>query len=236
MHAHGVEVLDGADDHAVVLLVAHDLHLDFLPAQHALLDHDLRRGAGGKAARGHFLQILQIVGHAAARAAQGKGRAYNQREGQHVAQAAHVVHIAGNAAGGHFQADVFHGLAEELAAFGLFNDLGARADEFHPAFRQNAALGKSKSGVQCRLAAQGGQEGVRPFLADDGRQSVLFDGLHVGGVGHLRIGHDGCRVGVDQHHLIAFFLEGLDGLGAGVVELAALADDDGTRADNQNFV
>jgi hypothetical protein len=33
VHAHRVEVLDGADDDAVVLVVAHDLHLEFLPAE-----------------------------------------------------------------------------------------------------------------------------------------------------------------------------------------------------------
>ena len=236
MHAHRVEVFDGADDHAIVFGVAHDLHLDFFPAQHALLDHHLGRGAGGKAARGHLFQIRQIVGHAPARAAQGERGAHNERKRQHIAQPAHLVHIAGDTAGRHFQAYVFHGFAEQLTAFGLFNNLSPRADELHPAFRQNAALGKSKSGVQCRLAAQRGQQGVRTFLADDGRQGVLFDGLHIGGVGQLWISHDGGRIGVDQHHLIAFFLEGLDGLGTGVIKLATLTDDDGTRAENKNFV
>ena len=52
----------------------------------------------------------------------------------------------------------------------------------------------------------------------------------------MRIGHDGSRIGIDQHHLVPFFLEGLHGLGTGVVKLAALADDDGARADDKNFV
>ena len=34
VHAHRIEVLDRADDDAVVALVAHHLHLEFLPAEH----------------------------------------------------------------------------------------------------------------------------------------------------------------------------------------------------------
>ena len=54
--------------------------------------------------------------------------------------------------------------------------------------------------------------------------------LDVGAVGHLRIGHDGGRIGVGQHHLVAFRLERLAGLRAGVVELGRLADDDRARS------
>ena len=236
VHAHGVHVLDGADDDAVVILVTHDFHLELFPAQHALLDHDFGHGTGGKAVTGHFFQVGHVVGDAAAGAAQGEGRADDEREGQHVAQGAHFIHVVGNAAGRHLEADALHGLPEQFAAFGLFDDFGTRTDELHAALRQNAALGQTKSGVERRLSAKGGQQGIGAFLADDGRQGLLLDGLDIGGVGHVGVGHDGGRVGIDQHHLVAFFLEGLHGLGAGIVEFTALADDDGTCADNQNFV
>ena len=41
MHAHGVEVLDGAHDDAVAGVVAHDLHLILFPALDGLLDQHL---------------------------------------------------------------------------------------------------------------------------------------------------------------------------------------------------
>src|SRR5690606_2921713 len=41
MHAHGIEVLDRADDDAVVLLVADHLHLVFLPADQRFVDQQL---------------------------------------------------------------------------------------------------------------------------------------------------------------------------------------------------
>ena len=41
MDPHRVNVLDGADDDAIVRLVADDLHLVFLPAEQAFIDKDL---------------------------------------------------------------------------------------------------------------------------------------------------------------------------------------------------
>ena len=69
-------------------------------------------------------------------------------------------------------------------------------------------------------------------LLDDFRR----DRLDVGAVRELRVGHDRGRIRVDQHDLVAFFLQRLAGLHAGVVEFAALPDDDGAGADDENFV
>ena len=60
------------------------------------------------------------------------------------------------------------------------------------------------------------------------------DGLDVGGVGELGVGHDRRRVGVDQDHPEAFGPKYPAGLGTGVVELAGLADHDRTRANDQD--
>ena len=62
------------------------------------------------------------------------------------------------------------------------------------------------------------------------------DGLDVGAVGELRVGHDGGRVGVDEDDAVAFLLEGLAGLRAGIIELARLADDDRAGADDEDGV
>jgi hypothetical protein len=71
--------------------------------------------------------------------------------------------------------------------------------------------------------------------------SGRFHRLHgqrfdIGGIGHARVGHDGGRIGVDQHDLVAKVPKRLAGLGAGIVELAGLADHDGTGADDHDFV
>ena len=90
--------------------------------------------------------------------------------------------------------------------------------------------------VQAGLAAQERQECVRALLLDDLGHRLGSDRLDVGAVGELRVGHDRSRVGVDQNDPVAFFAQGLAGLGAGIVELAALADDNRTRADDHDRV
>ena len=46
-------------------------------------------------------------------------------------------------------------------------------------------------------------------------------------IGHIRVGHNGSGVGVEQNGLNALCFQGAARLGAGVVELSGLADDDG---------
>src|SRR4029453_15365165 len=49
VHAHGIDVLDGADDDHVVGEVAHDLELELLPPDHRLLDEHAGDGRLGEA-------------------------------------------------------------------------------------------------------------------------------------------------------------------------------------------
>ena len=89
-------------------------------------------------------------------------------------------------------------------------------------------------GVERRLAAHGRQQRVRPLLGDDLGDDFRRDRLDIGGVGQARIGHDRRRIGVDQDDPVALLLQRLAGLGAGIVELASLADDDRSRADDED--
>ena len=58
--AHRVEVLDRADDHAVVRPVAHDLELVLLPPGDRPLDEDLVHRAGGDAVGGQPRELLRV--------------------------------------------------------------------------------------------------------------------------------------------------------------------------------
>ena len=69
MHAHRVEVLDGADDDRVVGQIAHHLHLVFLPAEHAFLDKHLVDGGELEAPPQQGVHLLGVVGQAATGAA-----------------------------------------------------------------------------------------------------------------------------------------------------------------------
>ena len=54
---------------ALSAMIAHHLQLEFLPAEHAFFDQDFVHRRKIQAALENFLQILAIVGDAAARAA-----------------------------------------------------------------------------------------------------------------------------------------------------------------------
>src|SRR5690606_9356800 len=74
------------------------------------------------------------------------------------------------------------------------------------------------------------------LLGDDLLDELGRDRLDVCGVGELRVGHDRGGVGVDQRHPQALRAQHAAGLGAGVIELAGLTDDDRARADHQDVV
>ena len=79
VHAHRVHVLDGADDDGVPRLVAHHLHLEFLPADQGLLYEDFAVQRRGEPARDDFAEFPGVVRNAAARSAEGEAGTYYQR-------------------------------------------------------------------------------------------------------------------------------------------------------------
>ncbi|EKD36979.1 MAG: hypothetical protein ACD_75C01303G0001 [uncultured bacterium] len=128
-----------------------------------------------------------------------------------------------------------HGIAEFFPAFRLLDDCDVGGKQLDVIFVENAHLGHLDRGVEGGLATKGRQQGVGTLFFDDFRHEFRSDRLDIGGVGQLRIGHDGGRIGIDQDYFIAFLFQGLHRLGAGIVEFAGLADDDGAGADDEDF-
>ncbi len=136
----------------------------------------------------------------------------------------------------HLQADARHGVAKALTVLCLVDGIPRRADHLHAEGRQHTLSIQIQRAIQCRLTTHGGQQRLGALFFDDLRQRPPIHRLDIGGVRHSRIGHDGCRVGVRQHHPVAFFAQRLAGLGTGVVELARLSDDDGAGTDDEDAV
>ncbi len=70
VHAHGVEILDGADDHEVVAVVAHHFEFVFFPAEHGFFDQRFVHRAHVQRVSDGFGKLLAVVGDRSARAAQ----------------------------------------------------------------------------------------------------------------------------------------------------------------------
>ncbi len=234
VHAHGVEVLDGTDDNHVVVLVPHHLELVFLPAEDALFEQHLAGGAVLQALADDPAEVGFVVGEAGAEAAHGEGGPHDHRVAEVFSGGEGLVNGVDDVAAGRLRTAAFHDALELFAVFAEFDRRDVRADQFHVVLFQHAVLVQRDGGVEGRLAAQGGQDRVGAFLGDDLLHHLGGDGLHVGGIGELGVGHDGGRVGVDQDNAQAFLLEDAESLRAGVVELGGLADHDGAGTDDQD--
>ena len=68
------------------------------------------------------------------------------------------------------QADLAHRVFEEQAVFGLLDGVDLGADQLDAVFFEHAGFGQFDREIQAGLAADGGEQRVGPFLADD-----LFD-------------------------------------------------------------
>ncbi len=142
----------------------------------------------------------------------------------------------GESAGRHIEPDLDHGRLEQLAVLGRADGLGLGPDELRPETFQHTLLDQAHGQVERRLATERREHGVRPLALDDGGQDVRHQRLDVSAVGELGVGHDGGRVRVGQHDGEPLLLQHPARLGARVVELAGLADDDRTRAQHQDLL
>ena len=221
VHAHRVDVLDAADDHDVVGLVAHHLQLELLPAEDRFLDQHFVRRAVPERPRPQLLQLLPVVGDSTPEAPESEAGPQDEREPELVSDAHHVVERG-------------HAVLEALPVLGFLDRLELRADEAAAVLRQDPFLGELHRQVQRGLPAHGGQDRVRTLHGDDALGRLHRDRLDVRAVRPLRVRHDRRRVGVQKNSAVPLFPQRLERLHARVVELASLPDDDGTRAEQED--
>ena len=235
MNAYGVKVLHGADGDHVAHAVPHGLKFDLLPAEDGPLHQNLGDGRGVQAGLGDDTQFRLVGGGAAAGAAQGKGGTDDDGITDPLGHLQSALYGFSNVRGNHRLADLRHGFLEQLPVLGPGNGLGIGAQQADALFLQKALLIQLHGQSQAGLAAQTRQKAVGLFLLDDALDGLRSQRLQIDFVRHGLIGHDGSGVGVTQHHIDARFLQNAAGLGAGVVKLSSLADDNGAGADDQDF-
>ena len=130
-------------------------------------------------------------------------------------------------------ADPVEQVAEQLAVLGHLDRLQRRADQPDVVPLEDAGLGQRHGQVEPGLAAEPGEQPLRPLFGDDLLDGLDGERLEVDGVGDLGVGHDRGRVRVDQDRPHALGAKRPAGLRAGVVELGRLADHDRAGADDQ---
>ena len=121
MHAHGIEVFNGADDDDIVRQVAHDLEFVLLPAEHALLQEAFPNGRKVKAARENLRQLLAVVGDAAAGSAQRKRGPDHAREADLLREVEAIAQVVDEGGARHIKPDLVHRVLEQEPVFRLLD-------------------------------------------------------------------------------------------------------------------
>ena len=111
-----------------------------------------------------------------------------------------------------------------------------RPDQLDTQLPKNASTSQIHGRVQARLAAERGQQRIGAFDFENFLNVLPSDRFDVSPVGHIRVGHDRCRIGVHQNDFITFFAKRLAGLSTGIVEFTRLTDHDWTGTDDENFL
>ncbi len=233
MNAHRVKILDRTDDDDVVVEVAHDLELVFLPAEDRFLDEYLRIGRSGEAVASYLLKFLRIISRAAASPAEGKGWTNDRGIARCFNDLASLFPSVCKTAFAARHADLVHRLFEQLAVLADPDGVDIRADHLDAELFEDSLLEQLHREVQSCLAANCRQHGVWTFFFDNCGQCLDGERFDVGLVGDLGVGHDRRRIGIDQHDLIAFLLERTAGLSAGIIKFAGLSDHDRARTYDQ---
>ena len=234
MNTHRIEVFNRANNDAITRTIAHNLHLVLFPTLDALFNKNLGNRRKVKTLGNDELKLFLIMSNTTTSATKCEGGANHHGVTEHVGKPKSIINGVGVATSGNFQADFGHRLIKLLAVLAAFNSRKVTANHLDAKFIQNAALGKFNSSVKSSLTTEGRQQGVRAFLFDNLLDEFLGNWLNIGAINQLGIGHDGCRIGINQNNLVAIFFQHLARLGTGIVELARLANHDRTRPNYEN--
>ena len=161
VHAHRIEVLDGADDDGVVGQIAHHLQLEFLPAEDALFDQDFVHRRKIEAALQNLGEILAIVGDAAAGAAQREAGPQNHRIADAIGERQPVFDVVHQLRLRRLEADLAHRILEQQAVFGLLDGFDLGADQLDAVLVEHAGFGQIDREIETGLAADGGEQRIR---------------------------------------------------------------------------
>jgi hypothetical protein len=194
-----------------------------IPSSRAgFLDQHLATGESVEP-RSMILELLAVVGDAAAGAAEREGRADDRRQADIVERRAWragrsvvAVDLAifRSTNGGRRRARILQPITSMasrnfLAVLGLVDDVGAAPIISTPYFSRTPISSRSSAQLSAVCPPMVGSRASGAFALDDLGDDLGRDRLDVGGIGQIRIGHDRRRVRVDQDDAVALFAQAL---------------------------
>ena len=233
MDAHRVDILHRAHRDHVACGVPHGFKFDLFPACDAFFHQHLADRRQIQPGSRDSREFLRVFGNAAASSAQRIGRTDDDWIADLLGNAQRFLHGHGRRRRDHRLPHLLQRLPEAFPVLRPLDALQVRTQQAHAVFFQGSVPAQLHGQRQARLSAESRQQAVRALLLDDAPQGFPCQGFEVDGIRQLFVGHDGGRVGVDQHSLDSLLLQDAAGLRSGIVELGRLPDDDRARADDE---
>ena len=221
MHAHAQDILHVADDLAVVVLVAHDLVFDLLPVTDVLLYQDLMGYAKGKAPLHDLRELLLIARDPASAPSEGVRDSDDDGVANLDGDLARLLERVSRLAPRTVDPDLQHRLLEQLTVLRDLYPVDGCAEDLDSIFLQNALPLEADPAVEGCLTSESQQYRVGSLLGDYLRDEIRADWKEVDLVCYPPVSLNRRDVRVDEDRFHAFFLQSLEALAAGVVELAA---------------
>ena len=176
------------------------------------------------------------MGEAAAGTAQRERGAQHHGIADALCRRLGLVEIIGDLGGDDRLADGLTHLFKQLPVLGALDGLTGGAQQLHATLLENSFFLQLHRQIETRLTADTGDDGVGTLTTQDTGHVFQRQRLHIHLVRDGGVGHDGGGVGVAQHHLVALLTQSQASLGAGIVKLRRLSDDDGAGADDENLL
>ena len=234
MHTHWVNIFYGANDDTVVIFIADNLHFVFLPSQHRLFNQNFVDWGCVQCFADNSFKFDFVIGNTTACSAHCKRWAHNCRELNIVKRIEGVLKRVASHRAGTFQTQFIHTITKFLAVFGTINHIGFCSDHLYTQFLKYASFPECKGGVESRLPPHGREEGVWAFFFQYFCNCFRRDGFNIGCIRHVRIGHDGGRIGIHKNDPVSFLAEGFAGLCTGIIKFTGLPNNDGACTNYTN--
>ena len=229
MNADRVEVFHGADGNDVALAVTNNFKFNFFPAADTLFNQNLCDWGEPQTVFADVTQHFFVVCNPAACTAEGECRTNDNRIVNFFCKVNRIFYSFNNLRRDTWLIDFFHGVLECLTVFCLVDGERVSPQQFDTVCFQEAFFCQLHGEGQARLTAHGGEQAVRFFNLDNPLYNVQGQRFNINLVCHCLVGHDGCRVGVDEHNFNALLLQCTASLCAGIVKFGCLSDDNRAR-------
>ena len=236
MNTNWVNVFHRANSDAVSLGVTNYLEFDLFPTGNTFFNQNLSNWRQTQTIGCDFIEIFPSVCDTAAGTTHGECRTNDHWQTNFFRKSLTIFQSCNNFGRNAWLTDGFHGILEHLAVFCFINGFYFGAQQFYTMCIQETFFCQLHREGQTSLTTQVRQNRVWFFNFNDALYNIKSQWLNVNFICHGLIGHDSCRVGVDQNNFQTFFFQSTASLSTGIVELSCLTDDDWAGANHQYFL